>query len=65
MEFTLTIHLGDDTIKRGKQLANALEEVAHDMRGINRFTEPESGDIRNADKTEVGRWAITPAAAKA
>lgn len=60
MKFHLTIELGNDAMRTGEDLANALHAVAADLREQYDTAEvfPERSRIADANGNAVGTWAI-------
>jgi hypothetical protein len=53
-QFTLTIELGNDAMQSGEDVANALVEIAADLR-----VGQESGRIRDYNGNTVGSWELS------
>jgi hypothetical protein len=51
--FTVEIELGNDAMQNGEDVANALVEMAADLR-----IGQESGVVRDFNGNTVGRWAF-------
>lgn len=58
MKFTLTINLGNDAIRTGNDVADALQETAINYLSNSDLRKGDSGRVMDKNGNNVGQWEV-------
>ena len=56
--FTLTIELGNETMRTSNDVAAALHSVASYLRGSGDWADIDAGNVRDENGNVVGHWSV-------